>query len=487
MSLFQHQAVSGGPETGFWDACDRVVTPVNSFEIKGLRGRTGGICDQTKKVHKRSQKLAKRGFALLEKPGGERRYGLLMMPFSLTRFFPALLAGSLIFSLQVPTQAGAQSLAAGTGAILLEKWDAKRAGDRVMAGLVNTTEPQVKGAHDAEMVIVNGRAYIVAEANDVRGGESAEWPFVYVTLSVVNVKSLAVEKKVSFAKSEQVFENVTLPVGACFVPRILQKDARTLRVYFASEEPKKRQAQTWFLDYDLEKQAFENRLYKARITTAAGTHDMQPQYFLADAAAQGFTRPAVDFGLYLFDSFKVFDGRTYVALNNYPGGQNALAVVNEAKDTFEVIGHYNEPGTLKLTESAVNRLPDGTWMTICRQEGGNRNYTFSTSRDGRTWTPNEHKPWVPNGTSSKPTFDQMKGLYWLGWQEETTINKVSRSVFNLDVSRDGVNWVRKYRFETEKSFQYPVFHEYEGRIYLSVTQGDTDPSRKERIMFGVLE
>lgn len=356
-----------------------------------------------------------------------------------------------------------------------------------MAGLVNTTEPQVKGAHDAEMVIVNGRAYIVAEANDVRGGESADWPFVYVTLAVVNVKTLAVEKKVCFAKSEQVFENVTLPVGACFVPRILQKDARTLRVYFASEEPKKRQAQTWFLDYDLEKQAFENRLHKARITTAAGTHDMQPQYFHADAAAQGFARPAVDFGLYLFDSFKVFDGRTYVALNNYPGGQNALAVVNEAKDTFEVLGHYNEPGTLKLTESAVNRLPDSTWMAICRQEGGNRNYTFSTSRDGRTWTPNEHKSWVPNGTSSKPTFDQMKGLYWLGWQEDTKINNVSRSVFNLDVSPDGVNWQRKYRFETEKSFQYPVFREYEGRLYLSVTQGDTDPSRKERIMFGVLE
>ncbi|SKB09087.1 hypothetical protein SAMN02745166_05094 [Prosthecobacter debontii] len=378
-------------------------------------------------------------------------------------------------------------LASAPAALLPADWNAKAAGDEVMAALVNTTEPQVKGAHDAEMVIVKGKAYIVVEANDVQGGESAEWPFIYVTLSVVDVATLKVEKQQVFARSEQVFENVTLPVGACFVPRILQKDDQTLRIYFASEAPKKRQAQTWYLDYDLTTQSFENKLHKAYLKTASGTHEMQPQYFHADAAAQGFTRPAVDFGLYLFDSFKSFDGKLYVALNNYPGGQNALAVVNEARDTFEVLGHYNEPGTLKLTESAVNRLPDGTWMAICRQEGGNRNYTFTTSRDGRTWTVNEHKPWVPNGASSKPTFDQMKGLYWLGWQESTQINGVSRSVFNLDISEDGTNWERKYRFETEKSFQYPVFREYEGRIYLGVTQGDRDPSRKERIMFGVLE
>ncbi|HSH95964.1 MAG TPA: exo-alpha-sialidase, partial [Roseimicrobium sp.] len=77
--------------------------------------------------------------------------------------------------------------------------------------------------------------------------------------------------------------------------------------------------------------------------------------------------------------------------------------------------------------------------------------------------------------------------YYLGWQESTQINKVSRSVFNVDVSKDGVTWERKYRFETEKSFQYPSFHQYNGAIYLTVTQGDTDASRKERIMFGRLE
>lgn len=94
---------------------------------------------------------------------------------------------------------------------------------------------------------------------------------------------------------------------------------------------------------------------------------------------------------------------------------------------------------------------------------------------------------MPKGTNSKPTFDRFNGIYYLGWQEQSYINGVGRSVFNLDVSRDGRTWERKYRFETEKSFQYPAFHEHNGAIWLTVTQGDSDKSRKERIMFGKLE
>lgn len=372
--------------------------------------------------------------------------------------------------------------------LLLPGWDAKQAGDKVMAGLINTTAPQVKGAHDAEFVIVKDKAYIVAEANDVQPGEAAAWPFVYVTLSIVDIPSRKVEKVIDFARSEQAFENEKLPVGACFVPRILQKNGKTLRCYFASEEPGKRQAQTWHLDFDIASQTFEKKLHKTQIKTAAGTFDMQPQYFYNDALPGGLKRKPVDFGLYIFDSFKVIDGKTYVALNNYPGGQNGLAVLNDKLDTFEVLGHYNEPIDLKLTESASNRLPDGTWMAICRQEGGNANYILTTSKDGgKTWSHGDHAAFIPNGAASKPTLDQFSGIYYLGWQESTKINGVSRSVFNIDVSVDGVNWERKYRFETEKSFQYPSFHSGQGGIWLTVTQGDKDSSRKERIMFGRLE
>ena len=374
-----------------------------------------------------------------------------------------------------------------TRSALPPAWDAKAAGDRVLAGLVTVTAPQVKGAHDAEMALVGDRAYVVAEVNDVRSGEAASWPEIYCALSVVNLGTLVVERVIPFARGEQVFGNESLPAGACFVPRILQKDANTLRCYFASEQPGKRQAQTWFIDFDIERMAFANQIYRAKIKTAAGTFDMQPQHFHADAAAQGLKRAPTDFGLYIFDSFKVFDGKTYVALNNYPGGQNALAVLNEGLDTFEVVGHYNEPAAMRLTESSVNRLPDGTWLAICRQEGGTRNYAFTQSKDGKVWTPGECRNVVRSGTSSKPTFDRFGGLYYLGWQEATGPGTVNRSVFNVEVSRDGVNWQRKYRFVTDKSFQYPAFRGNEGSVYLTVTQGDTSDSRKERIMFGKLE
>lgn len=364
-------------------------------------------------------------------------------------------------------------------------WDPALAGDVVMARLVNTSAPRVKGAHDAEFVCVGERAYVVAEANDVKAGESAGWPFIYATMSMVNLKTMAVEKVIDFARGEQRFENETLPVGACFVPRIIQKDAGTLRCYFTSEDPGKRQSQMWYRDFDLRSGEFVGMIHKAMLKTAAGLVEFQPQHFHADAAAQGFAKPPVDSSFFIFDSFKKFDGKLHVALNNFSGKQNALALVHDDLATFEVLGHFNEPQAEQLSESAVNRLPDGTWMAICRNDRGN--YHFTTSLDGRAWTVGKPMPFVPNGANSKPTFDQFGGVYYLGWQEATQIQGVHRSVFNVDISRDGQTWERKYRFESPRSFQYPTLHEHEGMIWLCVTQGDTSSSRKERIMFGKLE
>lgn len=369
--------------------------------------------------------------------------------------------------------------------LLPAHWDPALAGDLVMPRLVNTSAPRVKGAHDAEFVCVGDRAYVVAEANDEKAGESAGWPFIYATMSIVNLKTLKLERVIDFAKSEQAFENESLPVGACFVPRILQKDAGTLRCYFTSEDPGKRQSQMWYRDFDLKGSEFAQTIHKAKLKTAAGTFDFQPRHFHADAAAQGFTKTAVDHSFFIFDSFKRFDGKLYVALNNFGGKQNALALVHDDLRTFEVLGHYNEPQGEQLSESAVNRLPDGTWMAICRNDKGN--YHFTTSVDGQTWSVGRPLPHVPNGANSKPTFDRFGGFYYLGWQEATRVQNVGRSVFNVDISRDGQSWERKYRFETPKSFQYPTFHEHEGAIWLCVTQGDTAASRKERIMFGRLE
>ena len=82
----------------------------------------------------------------------------------------------------------------------------------------------MKGAHDAEMVLVGDHAYVVVEVNDVRAGESAGWEEVYAAMSIVNLNSLKVEEVIPLARSEQKFANVTLPKGACFVPRRRHSD-----------------------------------------------------------------------------------------------------------------------------------------------------------------------------------------------------------------------------------------------------------------------
>lgn len=366
--------------------------------------------------------------------------------------------------------------------LLPANWDPALAGDIVMQRLVRVSAPQVKGAHDAEFVCVGERAYIVEHDNDVSPGHGAGVA-MYCVLTVVNMQTLQVEKTHPMAKAGQAFANITLPQAQVFVPRIIRKDEHTLRTYFCSQ-PAKEQAVTWYRDFDLRTQSFEDSIHKAKLKTAAGTFDMEPRHFHADAAALGFKRPAVNQGLYIFDSFKEFDGKRYIALNNFPGKQNALAVLHDDFATFEVIGHYNEPQSQQLSESAVNRLPDGTWMAIVRNDAGN--YHFTTSQDGKTWTVAEPKPFVPNGLNSKPTFDHFGGVYYLGWQENTKIQNCNRSVFNVDISLDGKTWQRKYRFESPHSFQYPTFHEHEGTLWLTVSQSDHGGTT-DRIMFGKLE
>lgn len=366
-------------------------------------------------------------------------------------------------------------------------WDARRAGDAVMQRLIRVTAPEVKGAHDSALVVVGDRAYVVAEVSDKRAGESPGWPEVYSTLSVIDRKQMQLLKTIPFARGEQKFANETLPIGACFVPRVWPKDARTLRCYFHSQEPGKRMAQTWTIDFDTESMQFANRIERARLQTAAGTFDMNPQSFHDAGKAAGFKKGSADYGLYIIDAFKVIDGTTYAGMNNFATGQNALVIVKPDLATFEIVGQIIEPQSLKLTEVAIQKLPDGSWLSILRQEAGNKNYVFATSTDGKTWNPAEHRDVIPNGAASKPTLDKFGDVYYLGWQSKSKINGANRSVFNLEVSRDGKSWERKYRFETEQSFQYPTFYEHDGAIWLSVTQGDSSPSRKERIMFGKLE
>lgn len=366
--------------------------------------------------------------------------------------------------------------------LVTKDWNPVQAADKVLTNLTNVTGPKIKGAHDAAFVIVGGRAYIIYEANDKKPGEAASWPFVYCAMTIFNIETGKIEKQEKFAFGEQKFSNVSLPTGACFVPRLIQKDEKTLRCFFSSEQPGKRQSQMWYRDFDLLKNEFLHSIHKVKIKTSKGVFDMQPKYFYEDAAHIGFKKDKKDFGLYILDSFKKIDNTLYTTVNNYPGKQNALAVLNDDFETIEIVGHYNEPQNLNLSESAVHKLPNGKWMAICRQDGGNKNYTVTYSQNGREWLENKFLPSIKNGTNSKPTFDKFKNIYYLGWQENRKIKGVFRSVFNIDVSIDGNKWVRKYTFESDRSFQYPVFYEYKGKIYIAVTQ-----YHKKKIMFGILE
>ncbi len=283
-------------------------------------------------------------------------------------------------------------------------WNPKRAGDEVLTTLIKVSAPQVKGAHDADLVLVGERAFVVEHDNDIKPGHGAGKD-QYCVLTVVNVKTMSVERVVPMAKSAQAFANETLPVGACFVPRIIRLNDTTLRCFFVCEDQSgKSQSQTWYRDFDIASLTFAPDIHRVKLKTSDGTFDMQPQYFHADAAKHGFKQPAKAFGLYLLDAFKVIDGKTYLAINNFQGAQNALAMLNAARDTIEIIGHYNEPAERRLTESSVNRLPDGTWMAICRTESGDRNYVFSTSKDGKaSRVPLSAKAATPSRPSTSST------------------------------------------------------------------------------------
>jgi len=358
--------------------------------------------------------------------------------------------------------------------------------DAVMARLVTVTAPQVKGAHDAHFAIAGNRAYVVSTANDERPGEGDTWDFEYATLSIVNLDTLKVERIVPIAKNGQAFANATLPDGGCSAPRILQKDENTLRVFFSAHS-KTDQEQIWFRDFNLRSGEFANEIHRMKLKTSAGVFDLQPVYYWNDAVLRGFKGKSRNFGMYMFSFYKDADGKTYTNLNNFRTKQNALAVLNDAMDTVEIIGHFNEPQSAGLSEAAINKTPSGDWMAIVRSDKNNKDYYFTTSAGGKKWSKGKTMPFVPSGGGSKPVFEKFNGVYYLGWQEDA-----ARTIFNIDVSTDCENWTRKYRFETPLTFQYPTLQQHDGKIYISVTTGEKGVTKdvttgKVKILFGVLE
>lgn len=208
----------------------------------------------------------------------------------------------------------------------------------------------------------------------------------------------------------------------------------------------------------------------------------QSQCFGSDEKA------AIDYGgPYFLDGIKKIDGVNYSVLNNFVVGQNALVKLNATLDTCEILGHILKPYSEKFTEGTFNILPNGKRIVVLRKESGDYNYMASSSMDGRKWDEAFYLSNIQTGSRSKPFLEKINGVYYLGWQDKQKIENKDRSIFNIDVSLDGKNWTRKYRFCSVRSFQYPQIKEYGGEIYISATQGLGDPSGKETIVFGKLE
>jgi hypothetical protein len=65
-------------------------------------------------------------------------------------------------------------LAASVSALNPAGWNPKSEADKAMAGMIQVTGPEVKGAHDSDLVMVGDRAFVVAFANDVKPGHGAK-------------------------------------------------------------------------------------------------------------------------------------------------------------------------------------------------------------------------------------------------------------------------------------------------------------------------
>ena len=247
-----------------------------------------------------------------------------------------------------------------------KNYSPEKAGDEVIKSMITVTDSVVKGAHDAHFLIHDGKAYIVYEANDVKEGEAAEWDFVYCAMSIVDLKTGAVEVKI-ISRGEQVFANETLDTGATFVPRIIKKDENTLRIFFTSERPNVRQSLMYYIDYDVKSGTLDQNVYRMKLLTPEGKVDFTPKAYYDLAIAAGMECFSSDHSAFIFDIME-YDGKKYVALNNFAGKQNALGMLNDTLDCISVIGHFGVGNSkVQLSESGIMRKNDGTWMSIIRK------------------------------------------------------------------------------------------------------------------------
>lgn len=360
----------------------------------------------------------------------------------------------------------------------------KERGTLFLSRMIRITNAQICGAYDSQMVIIRGRAYIVYEANDVQPGESPYWPFVYSALSVVDIVSMKLLSTHEIAAPSRIFKNNRLKAGACFTPRILIKDEHTLRIFFVSIDPEVRESESWYRDYDLDRESFDDKIFPLFLKTEAERIPFSPSVFHRIAEVNGFHKPLTQDGPYLFDVDKEIKGKRYAVVNLFFGKLTALAEFNDFLDTLTLHSFITNPDADDLSEAAVERMPDGRWIAILRCDNSNQNYRFTFSKDGINWSSAKELKTVQNGSNSKPFLYHYGKVYCMGWQE-----KPLRSRFNIDVSFDCEHWIRMFSINNmDFSLQYPSLYLWQDQIYVCATHCSPSEAddRRDSIYFGRL-
>ena len=365
--------------------------------------------------------------------------------------------------------------------------NATEKGDRALKNAIVISGENMKGVHDAQFVIAGGKAYVVYEANDIRANENPFWDFIYCAMSVVDLKTRSVERIYKISYSEQKFENMTLEKGCTFVPRIIKLNDETLRVFFTSESPNSRPSHCYYMDFDVKKGEFSNKINLFYLKTKDGIGEFNNKTLLDAALSSGIpardvSAPFLNCCTFIFDIF-YSDDMPMAIVNAFWTGINALAKWADDFSYLEIIGFIGEHSDrFKTTESNAVKTPSGEWLAILREET-KFNYVFSESPDGVNWSKVHYSPLITNGASSKPILRKLGDRYYLGYNYSNDRNPtVMRNNFRLLRSDDCESWEEYYDFRSATTFQYPTFELCGDTIYFVASQGD-----KEQIIFGNLE
>ncbi len=349
--------------------------------------------------------------------------------------------------------------------------------NKVLENMICINSEILKGAHDPHFTIVDKKAYIVYMANELSAGEDCKWDHLYCVMSIVDIEKNEVEEMIPFAHSMQEYENLTLPKGPCYAPRVIKIAENKLRILFSVIPLDGSQAIIFYTDFDMPTRSFENKAFILKMRYEGKIEDMIPSVFYEwDDANQNKLKedPA---GLYLFEFGKKTDDKYYIGINNFHTAQNAFGYFNDTFDVVEIISFVASPKGPQLSELVPVKKPDGSWFGVLRNDAEDYNYYVTSSADGINFDMPTPSTITSNASNSKAFLEYLNGKYYLGWQQGP-----GRSKFSIATSDDCENWECEYTFEIpNKDFFYPGIVAFEDSIYICAVEG-----AKESIWFGKL-